>query len=194
MNAVKEGSLTAYDYQKDEFELPITFKEIETKGGARLDTQKLSRPDPPYEEFDTVINKDFNRDDVIAYRLKEEWFFDKQRSVIDVRIIGIAPMIYAKAEDGSVREGNIKVPLCWFYYPEARKLLNVSSTFNRENDAERRSYDDIFQKRLFSSYIWKESNVYDRKIEDYRTGLAVLLESEKIKDDIVNFEHDMWEY
>jgi gliding motility associated protien GldN len=192
---VKEGALTAYDYGNDEFTLPITMKEIEAHGGARVDTKQLSRPDPPYDTYDTVIAVDFNRDDVIAYRIKEEWFFDKQKSIMDVRIIGIAPMTFAKAEDGSVREGNIKVPLCWFYYDEIRKPLAAAEIFNRENRAQRRTFDDIFQKRLFSSYIMKEDNVYDRKIEDYKTtSLGALLEAERIKTDIVNFEHDMWEY
>src|SRR5205085_10278561 len=131
---------------------------------------------------------------VIAYRVKEDWFFDKQRSVMDVRIIGIAPLIYDVDEKGAVRPGNVKKPIFWIYYPEVRKLLANAESFNRENDAERRSFDDIFQKRLFGSYIYKESNVYDRRIEDYKQGISALLESERIKNDITNFEHDMWEF
>ena len=30
--------------------------------------------------------------DIIQYEIKEDWFFDKQRSVLDVRIIGISPI------------------------------------------------------------------------------------------------------
>jgi gliding motility associated protien GldN len=193
-DAIKEGSLTAYGIEDDEFTKPTTFKEIEKRGGARNDTTKLTRPDPPYEEYDTVIAREFNPDKVVGYRLKEDWFFDKQRSVLDVRIIGIAPMIYAMDETGQVREGNVKMPLFWIYYPEARKLFTNAEVFNRQNDAERRTFDDIFQKRLFGSYIYKESNVYDRRIEDYKQGLSALLESERIKDEITNLEHDLWEY
>jgi gliding motility associated protien GldN len=194
LNATKEGTLTAYDYMNDEFLLPITMKQVEERGGSRVDTQRLMRADPPYDEYDTVIAKDFNYDDVVAFRVKEEWFFDKQRSVMEVRIIGIAPLIYAKDEQGNVREGNVRIPICWFYYPECRKLLAGAETFNRQNDAERRTFDDIFQKRLFNSYIYKEANVYDRTIGDYKTGIATLYESEKIKSEIANFEHDMWEF
>ncbi|MFM7216857.1 MAG: gliding motility protein GldN [Bacteroidota bacterium] len=194
MDAVAEGSLTAYSYADEEFTLPLTMKEIESRGGARTDTMKMSRPDPPYEEYDTIIAKEFSRDDVIAYRIKEDWFFDKQRSVMEVRIIGIAPLVFAKNEAGEIREGNLRIPLFWIYYPEARKLLANAECFNRSNDAERRSFDDIFQKRLFTSMIYKESNVYDRRIEDYRQGLNALLESERIKSEITNMEHDMWEF
>jgi gliding motility associated protien GldN len=194
IDAIKEGSLTAYDYKDDEFTAPITLKEVMAHGGARTDTVRMQRPDPPYDEYDTVIAKEFNPDKVIGYRLKEDWFFDKQRSVMDVRIIGISPIIYATDELGNVREGNLKTSLFWIYYPEARKLLSNHEVFNRQNDAERRTFDDIFQKRLFSSYIYKEANVYDRRIEDYKQGLSALLEAEKIKSEITNLEHDMWEY
>jgi gliding motility associated protien GldN len=194
LDAIKEGSLTAYSAIDDEFTLPATTKEISSRGGARTDTVRMQRPDPPYDEYDTVIVKEFSSEKVIAYRIKEDWFFDKQRSVMDVRIIGIAPLIYDVDEAGNVRPGNLKKPLFWVYYPEARTLLAHAETFNRENDAERRSFDDIFQKRLFSSYIYKEANVYDRRIEDYAQGLHALMESERIKNDITNFEHDMWEY
>lgn len=194
MDAVSEGALTAYSAVDDEFTAPVTLKEIESRGGARTDTMRMMRPDPPYDEYDTVIAKEFSRDKVIGYRMKEDWFFDRQRSVIEVRIIGIAPMIQATNEAGEALEGNQKKPLFWIYYPEARKLFANAEVFNRVNDAERRSFDDIFQKRFFSSYIFKESNVYDRRIEDYKQGLNALLESEKIKEEITNLEHDMWEY
>jgi gliding motility associated protien GldN len=194
MDGLKDGSVSAYSYIDDQFTLPTTMIEIETQGGARVDTQRLTRPEPPYDEYDTVIKQDFKRDDVIAYRMKEEWFFDKQRSVMDVRIIGIAPLVYARDQDGNVRADNSKKLLCWFYYPEIRKALANSETFNRQNDAERRSFDDIFQKRMFNGYIFKESNVYDRRIDEYREGIAALYESERVKEDIFNLEHDMWEY
>ena len=191
-SALKEGSLTAYGYEDDEFTKVITLKEVESHGGARTDTVQMTRPDPPYDSYDTIIARNFDPDKVIAYRVKEDWFFDKQRSVIEVRIIGIAPLVYMTDEKGEIREGNIKIPLFWIYYTEASKLFANSEVFNRENDAERRSFDDIFQKRLFGSYIYKEANVYDRRIEDYKTGLSALLESERIKDEITNFEHDLW--
>ena len=194
MDGLKEGAITAYSFVDDQFTVRTTMKEIETQGGARVDTQKMTHPDPPYEEYDTVIATDFHRDDVIAYRVKEEWFFDKQRSVLDVRIIGIAPLVYARDQNGDVRADNSKKLLCWFYYPEIRKALHGNETFNRQNDAERRSYEDIFEKRMFNSYIFKESNVYDRRIDEYKEGIAQLYESERVKEDIFNLEHNMWEY
>ena len=99
-DALKEGRITAYSFQDEEFTLPTTYKEIEVQGGARQDTQRLQRPEPPYEEFDTVIARPFNRDDIFGYRVKEEWFFDRERSVMDVRILGICPVQEKLEDDG----------------------------------------------------------------------------------------------
>jgi len=193
-DAVEEGTLTAYSTLDDEFTLPMTREQLETVGGAGVDSTTYTSPEPPYLEIDTVIVREFSRDKVVGYRLKEEWFFDKQRSVMDVRIIGIAPLAYEWDEFGNTRENALLVPIFWIYFPEARKILVNAECFNRFNDAERRTYDDVFQKRLFASYIIKESNVYDRRIIDYRQGMDALLEAERVKNDIINMEHDMWEY
>lgn len=58
----------------------------------------------------------------------------------------------------------------------------------------RLSYDDIFLQRIFSSYIYKQENVYNRTIAGYTAGLEALLESEKIKQEIFDYEQFLWEY
>ena len=73
-------------------------------------------------------------------------------------------------------------------------FLPITMFFNRENDAEKRTFDDIFWKRMFSSYILKRSNVYDRFAVDYLTGIDKLLEAEKLKEEIFNMEHDLWHF
>jgi len=46
--------------------------------------------------------------------------------------------------------------------------------------------------RLSGSYIYKESNVYDRNIQEYATGPDGFLESDRIKQKIFETEHDLW--
>ncbi len=191
-NAVKEGTLTAY--LDEEFMSPMTREEFQRIGGAGVDTTQITDPEPPYLTRDTVIVREFSTTNVIAYRVKEEWFFDKQRSVIDVRIIGIAPLIYAVDDKGNRREGDLKIPIMWIYYPEEINIFANRVFYFRQNDSDRRTWDDIFLKRMFSSYIYKENNVYDRRIEDYKQGMDALVEAERIKMDITNLEHDLWEY
>jgi len=191
MDALKEGTITAYQVTPtDEFTVPLTYQEIMSRLES-ADTVQLPRPYPPYDLFDTVIQVKFNANDVKMLRIKEDQFFDKQRSQMDVRIIGICPVRDNFDENGNFRGRD---PLFWLYFPEIRNVLAKSEVFNRFNDAERRTYDDVFWKRMFDSYIYKEKNVYDRKIVDYAQGLDALLESERIKGELFKFEHDLWEF
>lgn len=133
----------------------------------------------------------FMSNEIVQYRLKEDWFFDKERSVMDIRILGICPVIYDKDENGQIvalRE------LFWLYFPKCRYVFNNYFVYNEKNDAQWMSFDDLFWKRQFSSTIYKESNVFDRNIETYRTGIDALLESEKITEEIRTFEHDVWHF
>lgn len=130
--------------------------------------------------------------DIIQYRLKEDWFFDKERSVLDVRIIGIAPVKYKKDDQGSVTGTEI---LFWLYFPtDCRYVFNNYFLYNEDNGSKWMSFDDMFMKRRFSSFIVKEENVYDRKIEKYRVGVDALMESRRITEEIRLLEHDVWSY
>ena len=131
--------------------------------------------------------------DIKRWRIKEQWFFDKQRSVMDVRIIGLCPIADDRDEVGNLTGKNNL--LCWFYFPEVRTVIRNAQAFNLvKNESENKTYEDIFMKRMFSSTIVKEGNVYDRGISDYMIGLDALLEAERIKTEIFNIEHDLWEY
>jgi len=120
----------------------------------------------------------------------EEWVFDKQRSVMDCRIIAIAPDGWVETANGFER-----VWPFWIYYPDYRPLLASYETFNTFNDAEHRTFDDIFFKRKFTSYIVAESNNYDnRLISDYLLGIDAIREGERIQEELFKYEHDQWEY
>ena len=113
---------------------------------------------------------------------------------MDVRIIGMAPLQEDKDEVTEQLTGTYS-PIFWVHFPEARKILINAEVFNLvKNDAERRTYDDIFWKRMFGSTIIKEANVMDRQVNEYMIGLDALLEAERIKAEIFNMEHDLWEY
>ena len=143
---------------------------------------------PDYPPRDTSW---FLSEDIIQYRLKEDWFMDKERGVMDVRIIAIAPVIYDKDDSGQIigtRE------LFWLYFPHCRFVLNNYYAFNSKNDAQWMSFDDLFWKRKFSSSIYKESNVYDREIGTYKTGIDALFEADKIKEEVRTIEHDVWSF
>lgn len=133
----------------------------------------------------------YTSEDIVQYRVKEDWFFDNERSVLDVRIIGICPVVYQKDLDGNIT--GLK-ELMWLYFPECRYVFQNFFVQSRHNDSQRMSFDDLFWKRMFQSYIIKESNLYDRELNNYRAGVDALLESEKIKEKIFTFEHDLWSF
>lgn len=191
---LNDGTLTAYNPgalgDNDMFTERMTTDEVRSL---------LLRKDTAYTEdlmtgemVPQIVTIEVKSTDVRWYEIKEEWFFDRQRSVMDVRTIGICPM--KASTDELTGEFRGLQRLFWVYYPEARYVFVKSEVFNRGNDVERRTYEDIFWKRQFGSYIVKTSNVYDRNIAQYKAGLDALLEAEAIKTDITNMEHDLWSF
>ncbi len=188
-----DGTLTPYDPGTvvdidDEFTRALTTEDVLAKmiSESEIDV---------FDEYGDVVGTQKVRDTLRAssvkfYEIKEEWFFEKQKSQLEVRVIGIKPMVEKINASGDP----VLEDLFWIYFPEARFVFANSEVFNRINDAERRTYEDVFWKRQFESTVIKESNVYDRSINEYKTGLDALLEAEKIEEKIFNFEHDFWHY
>ena len=194
-DAIQAGELTAYDASStkedvngDEFTVTLTPEGAMAKFA---DSVLVPMFDKDGNQTGTkVMAGEFNPDSIIKFRIKEDWIFDKQRSVFEPRIVGIAPMIKISAAGQSFDEQ----PAFWIYFPEARHLLVTKAVVNRGNDATGLSYDDIFMKRIFSSYIVKESNPEDLRIKDYAVGIDKLYESDRVKKGLMDFEHDLWSY
>ncbi len=195
MRGIKNQGLTAFtENGSDEFGSIMTIKDIEEKFGAKSEIQSIDNIDNG-EIDEVVIEGSYNTKDVKQYLVKELWFLDKQRAVLKVRIIGICPIREYYKDDDIDQEYVKYKKLFWIYFPEARNIFANHEVFNPHNDAERITFDDVFFKRMFSSYIVQESNIYNnRRISDYTLGLEALLEAERIKEKILNFEQDLWEY
>jgi gliding motility associated protien GldN len=206
MWGISNQGLTAYKYSlTDEFASVMTMKDIEEGFDAIDKVEYVDDLENPGEQIEVKIPGEIKTKEIKQFLVKELWFFDKQRSVMEVRIIGLCPVrFYEKGGSSSdpnadpnadPSESLSKKMVFWVYFPEARKLLANHEVFNPANDAERMSYDDLFFKRKFSSYIYQESNAYDnRPISEYTMGLESLLEAERIKESIFNYEQDLWEY
>lgn len=186
-----DGHLKAYDpFSGDDFKVEFTTAEVASIG-ASVDSIQLQRPYPPYDWYDTVDIQVFRSENVKQYRLKEDWIFEKQRSVMEPRILGICPrMAVFDKNTGEFRDYQ---DMYWLYFPEVRKVLINEEVYNPYNFSARITYDDLFMKRMFSSLIYKVDNTYDRRIEEYVKGLDALLEAESIKDILFKYEHDVWE-
>lgn len=191
--AVLQQDLTAFANPifEDEFTTPMSKSEVEKMLVQWDSTHQSEDINNPGEYIYTPQKNEITAANVRQYWIKEDWFFDKERSVMESRIIGICPLVEKIAENGDVV--GVK-PLFWIYFPEARPYLAKAASFNSRNDAERMSYDEVFTKRKFSSYVYKESNVFNRSIADYTRGTDALLESDDIKEDIFKYESDLWHY
>jgi len=152
-------------------------------------------PNDPYDLVPLVVQETYEPRKIVKYRIMEDWIFDYNYSDFRARIIAIAPLIKPLTESG-IELG--EVPLYWLKMEDLRDKLSQEEVFNTKNDAARMSFDHFFQMRQFSSYVVKESNMYDLDIamfDEFRdNGVEALLESDKIKNDLFILEHDLWEY
>jgi gliding motility associated protien GldN len=194
LKGIETGQLTAYDARNDDdFKTPLTISEVKEAFGAEVRTREVRNFETGEMELRT-IEGEIRLEEVKQIMIKEEWYFDKQNSRLQVRIIGICPIQEFYRED--VTESPLqRRKVFWIYYPEARDMLASNEVFNPYNDSRRMSFDDVFVKRYFNSYIIQESNVHNnRLISQYLVGKNAMLESKRIEDKIFNFEQDLWEY
>jgi len=196
MNAVMAGELTAYDATPDakndpdgdQFTRPLTPEQAKSR---MADSTVIDKFDKDGNKIgSTIVGGEFNPDSVVKFRLKEDWLFDRQRGIFEPRIVGIAPLVKPKA-------GGVDIdyqPAFWIYFKDARQILAVKEVANKNSDATGLSFDDIFMKRLFDSYIVKVSNDKDERIKDYAQGIDKLYEAEKVKKSLMDWELNLWQY
>jgi gliding motility associated protien GldN len=191
-DAVLEGELNAYDpgpmLDDDGFGRTLTKDELNTILEP-TSTVLTDRLDGSGIQDAVEVPMPLTSASITKYQIKEDRVFDKQRGVMENRIIGIAPMREVRGEDGELRG---YAPVFWLYFPELRYLLANEEAFNRWNDGEQRSLEHVLDQHLFAAYVVKVSNVHDRRIGDTKNGVEALLEGEEVKDSFFRFEHDLW--
>jgi len=196
LEAVANEELTVYSNKdttagklledNDSFKIALTAQEALasarglTEGVADSTTGKIADP----------TLRRLRSEEFMKYRIKEDWILDTKRSIFEPRIVGIAPM--------KMVEGNWQ-PVFWVYYNDARELLSKKRMVNPGNDASTLSFDDFFVRRLFSSYVVKQTNPGNKNIVDILgltdpKDIRKLQESEAIKKTLADFEQSLWEY
>tara|TARA_B100001741_G_scaffold12727_1_gene9944 strand:+ start:2284 stop:3183 length:900 start_codon:yes stop_codon:yes gene_type:complete len=191
---VKLGEITAYDETPEDYFTEVLSPEEIKKMLSRVD----SIPDTDWETGEDIMTYDtinITAADARSFYVLEDKFFDKKRSILDRRIIGLA--LIANKENPETGEFNPEV-LFWIWYPEARQVLanNFLIVDNQKYvGTKHMTYDEFLTKRLYTSTIIKETNMYDRAIYDYKKSeMHQLLEADRIKNDIRYLESDLWEY
>lgn len=194
---IKEGNVGAFSAADDRFTTLLSTAEVAKMlagSSYEIDVPDFVN-DPSGATMKTVtVRNEFNEASIRQFALKEEIIFDRETSRLHFRILGIAPMQTIFNDDGSERA---TTRLFWVYYPDLRPLLSRYDAYNPRNMGARMSWEEIFESRYFSSYIYKSTlnNPFDRPLDGIvKDPLMRLLEGDKIKNTIFNWEQDQWSY
>lgn len=196
VDGIRSGIITEV-YDSSYFTTKKTLKDIEASL-VKVDTtdggiNQLNAGETLSEEF---INKtELKAIDVDGYRIVGRWYFDKRQGELKYRMLGICPIMPDVYTMG--QEEKDYIDLFWVFFPSVRDVLHENYAFNDKNSSAPISFDHLLNARRFSATIYQEENVQgDRKISEYmkENSQMQLLESERIKEKIRNFEQDMWSY
>jgi gliding motility associated protien GldN len=194
--AMRNGKITEV-YTDSYFNTKKSLKDIQASL-TRIDTTDVGREQINAGQSvsaEYITRQDLTAQDVTQYKIKGYWYFDKRQSELKYRLLGICPVTPDVYTMNSEEKDYIE--LFWVFFPAAREVLHEAKAFNDKNSAMPVSFDQILNSRRFNSVIYKEENVYgDRSIEEYMKDNSQnqLLESERVKEKIRNFEQDMWNY
>jgi len=158
-----------------------------------LGIEQLNAGEQLSEEY--INRRDITAADITEYHIKGLWYFDKRQGELKYRLLGLAPVApdvnFMDSDDPDM------VELFWVWFPDAREVLHDAKAFNNNNSSMPSSFDHLLNARRFSGVIYREENVYgDRQVKEYisENSLMQLLESDRIKERIRDFEQDMWSY
>ena len=204
VSAIKEGKITEV-FDSSYFTTKKTLKDIESSL-FKIDTSDVGRDQmnediEAYRKGTKQISEEYIRKteiqayNVDSYKVAGYWYFDKRQGELKYRLLGICPMVPDVYEMDNPNPEMIE--LFWVYFPASRDVLHAAKAFNDRNSAMAFTFDHLLNARRFNGVIYQEENVYgDRLIKDYMKENAQmqLLESERVKEKIRDFEQDMWNY
>lgn len=204
LKGIKDGRITEV-YGDDYFNTKKTLKDM-SSSFTYIDTipAGIDEINTYYDDYKSgkkvldpqyIDKRELTALDISGFRIKGYWYFDKRQGELKYRLLAICP-VAPEARDIGAENPDV-IELFWVYYPSIRDVMHESKAFNDKNSAMPITFDHLLNSRRFSAVIYKEENVMgDRKIDEYmkENALMQLLESERVKDKIRNFEQDMWNY
>ncbi len=196
IKSIKEGKIQ--DIYADSY-----FTEKRTLKDIRATLSKIDTTDLGIEQYNAgeevdaqfIDRRDLGAADIQEYHVRGLWYFDKRQAELKYRLLGIAPVA---PDVNFIDSGQTDlVELFWVWYPDAREVLHEAEVFTGGNTSQTISFDHLLNARRFNGVIYKEDNVQgDREIDEYiaENAFMQLLESQRIKEQIRNFEQDVWSY
>ncbi|MBP9017464.1 MAG: gliding motility protein GldN [Paludibacteraceae bacterium] len=175
----------------EELSRAFAFDEDKTSDLIQVDSVTKQRTFNNYRYMQYVRNQ-------LKFLIQEIIFFDKHTSRMYSKIIGIAPLYALHPDNVESKEtmgyfrGSV---ICWFAYDELRPYLAKQYAIPNGNDTQRMTFDDFFSLKLYASYLLGDSNMFSRMLLDYVIDPAkVRKEQNRIDNELLNFEQDLWEY
>lgn len=126
--------------------------------------------------------------------LKEDIIFDKRRSRLYHKPQSIELII-----PGSETLDGVQLPLVVLKFKDLYKLFKdhpeSAIWINRYNSAENKNFAEAFDLRLFRGSLFKFENPDDDPIVDmYRTRMEAVMAAEWWEMELMEKEHNLWEY
>lgn len=148
------------------------------KLAAAINNKELKMFSGNDDQFRSLVQNPFidtSAYDVVAYKFKEDSFFDNERLVSETRIIGICPVVVPKNKRDPI-------DLCWIYFPQCRKFLTQSIQNRKGIPKHIKTLDDLFFFHYFASKIEKTGNIFDKVNTEIKMAELQLIEK----------EHELW--
>jgi gliding motility associated protien GldN len=191
LEAADKEEIQLYSTLDDNFSTPLTLEQrLSIVGG--MDTVEVVDIDGDFESSYEIVPRIFDPGTVTRYRVQEIWYIDKSSSRMQVRILGIAPIVDQVDEMGNVL---FEEPLFWVYYPAARNMLARERAWISDNETAASSWEDVFEMRYFDSFVTKEGNVHGRRIKDYVADRrSQLFLGQRMEKERLAKESDLWSH
>lgn len=196
LKAVQDSAVTVFDPIDDRFTTPLTISQVGKLLGGGGDSVAHYDKNGAIDRYDWK-SREINLDSIYKFKIKEEVIFDKESSRLFWRILGIAPVRNVYSTTGELIG---QTDVFWVYYPDMRPVFAKHEIYNGKNYGARMSWEELFESRMFSGRIIKSTmdNPFDLPLSATpglkENGVFQLLEGERIKEKIFNYEQDLWSY
>lgn len=133
----------------------------------------------------------------IKYLTMEVVFFDKHTSRFYTKLIAIAPMHSAMSDAKDPYENLYGQVRFWVLFDQLRPFMARKYMIPQNNSSKRMTFDNFFAEHMYSSYIVGDDNMFDRMIvqgQEVLTEEFVHRDQDRIANELLNTELDLWEY
>ena len=189
---ILDGTLTGYKslYNMQQTYVPTFTPENVFNVEEHLDATQLR-----YQTEDDVWAKvNFMTPGVVKYYIQVLTYFDKITSEFKSKIVAIAPL-YDERYNSDSYDIHTSV-FFWVPFDRLRPfLMEEFIKMNGRNTISVVDFDSFLVNGEYDSYVIKDYDITGKDIDkDIENHLFIRQEQDRIENDILNFEQDLWSY